>query len=152
MSMTGLQAFDSTLQKTHEWLNEVQQELNLDSRQSAYHVLRAGLHALRDRLTVDEVAHLGAQLPMLVRGFYYEGWRPAASPLRLRSKDEFLALVLEYLSVGPTVAETDPDPEQVARAVFRVVSRQVSDGEVESIKRMMPQELLELWPGHAPTT
>lgn len=149
MSMTGLQAFDSTLQKTHEWLNDLQQEMNLESRQKAYLVLRAGLHALRDRLTIDEAAQLGAQLPMLIRGFYYEGWRPAASPIKLRTKDEFLSLVLEYLQVTPTAQAVDIDPEEAIRAVFQVLQRHISEGEVESIKRMMPEALLELWPGGA---
>lgn len=149
MSMTGLQAFDSTLQKTHEWLNDLQQEMNLESRQKAYLVLRAGLHALRDRLTIDEAAQLGAQLPMLIRGFYYEGWRPAASPIKLRTKDEFLSLVLEYLQVTPTAQAVDIDPEEAIRAVFQVLHRRISEGEVESMKRMMPEALLELWPGGA---
>jgi uncharacterized protein (DUF2267 family) len=30
------------------------------------------LHALRDRLTVEEASDLAAQLPMLIRGLYYE--------------------------------------------------------------------------------
>ncbi|HEY5940705.1 MAG TPA: non-homologous end-joining DNA ligase [Gemmatimonadales bacterium] len=32
---------------------------------------------LRDRLTVEETAHPGAQLPMLIRGSYYAGWEPS---------------------------------------------------------------------------
>lgn len=146
MSMTGLQAFDSTLQKTHEWLNAVQQELNLDTKQKAYLVLRAGLHALRDRLTIDDVAHLGAQLPMLVRGFYYEGWKPSTSPLKLRTKDEFVALMLEYMQVTPSAADVHPEPEEALRAVLRVIGQQVTEGEMESLRHTMPEELLELWP------
>jgi len=42
--------------------------------------VRAGLHALRDRLIPDEAVDLGAQLPMLVRGMHYEGWKPNATP------------------------------------------------------------------------
>jgi uncharacterized protein (DUF2267 family) len=147
MSMTGLPAFDSTLQKTHEWLNELQQEMNLSSRQSAYLVLRAGLHALRDRLPIDEVAHLGAQLPMLIRGFYYEGWRPSDSPLRIRTKDEFLTLMLENLQVTPSAHDMGFDPEEAARAVFRLLGRQLSPGEIDSIRRIMPEGLKELWSG-----
>jgi uncharacterized protein (DUF2267 family) len=33
------------------------------------------LHALRDRLPPEIAVHLSAQLPMLVRGIYYEGWK-----------------------------------------------------------------------------
>lgn len=42
----------------------------------AYSILRVVLPSRRDRLQVEEVAHLSAQLPMLVRGFFFEGWQP----------------------------------------------------------------------------
>ena len=77
MSATGLDVFDRTLHKTNLWLNDVMQELGADNRHQAYRALRATLHALGDRLTIDEVADVGAQLPMLIRGFYYVGWDPS---------------------------------------------------------------------------
>src|SRR5918996_6063232 len=117
MSATGLDVFDTTLQKTHIWLKDLMQALGTEDRQRAYLALRATLHALRDRLTVEEVAQLGAQLPMLIRGFYYEGWDPAGKPLKERHKEEFLARIEEHFS-GDDIA----DPEQVARAVFTVLS------------------------------
>jgi uncharacterized protein (DUF2267 family) len=73
MSSTGLEAFDKTLQITHVWLDEIMAELGPD-RQRAYHALRAVLHALRDRWPLNLAAHLGAQLPLLVRGIYYDNW------------------------------------------------------------------------------
>jgi len=76
MAMTGLKAFDTTIEKTNIWLKEIMQEMNTEDRHRAYNALSSVLHALRDRMPVDEVVQLGAQLPMLVRGFYYEGWDP----------------------------------------------------------------------------
>jgi uncharacterized protein (DUF2267 family) len=96
MSATGLEVFDTTIQTTNRWLKEIMETTGPDRRR-AYHVLTAVLHALRDRLTVDEVAHLGAQLPVLVRGRYYDQWHPAGKPERLRHKDEFLTAVAEEL-------------------------------------------------------
>jgi uncharacterized protein (DUF2267 family) len=72
MPVTQPDVFEQTLQKTNEWLTRLATELAGDDRQLAYRALRASLHALRDRLIVDEAAHLGAQLPLLVRGIYYE--------------------------------------------------------------------------------
>jgi uncharacterized protein (DUF2267 family) len=43
-------------------------------------VLRAWLHTLRDRLTVEASAHFAAQLPDLIRGIFYAGWNPSAVP------------------------------------------------------------------------
>src|ERR671923_2865237 len=117
MSMTGVESFDATLQKTHIWLDELMDELHWADRYQAYLALRATLHALRDRLSVEEAAHLGAQLPMLIRGFYYEGWTPTGKPVRERRKEAFLAHIREHFR-----NDADIDPERVTRAVFRVLA------------------------------
>ncbi|MFQ5668047.1 MAG: DUF2267 domain-containing protein [Candidatus Binatia bacterium] len=140
MSMTGLEVFDSTIHKTHAWLNAIMTELGWDDRHRAYLALRASLQALRDRLTVEEAIHLGAQLPMLIRGFYYEGWHLAGKPLK-RHKREFLSRIEDSFE-----SEHAPDPEQVARAVFKVLAEHISAGEVGGVKSILPHDLRELWP------
>jgi uncharacterized protein (DUF2267 family) len=140
MSQTGLPAFDSTVQVTNVWLHDLQDELNCTDRHRAYRALRAALHALRDRLAVDQAAALAAQLPMLVRGLYYEGWHPHGKPLKDRHKEAFLAHVAAELESDP-----DANPEEVTRAVYRVISRHISDGEIDSVKHSLPAELRSLW-------
>lgn len=92
MSMTGLEAFDATIQKTNVWLKDIMDELDWDDRHRAYLALRSVLHSLRDRLTVEEATELGAQLPMLIRGSYFEGWKPAGKPIKY-DREGFLAQV-----------------------------------------------------------
>jgi uncharacterized protein (DUF2267 family) len=141
MSATGLEVFDTTLQRTHIWLNDVMAELQWEDRHKAYLALRTALHMLRDRLTVDEAVHLGTQLPMLIRGFYYEGWSPAGKPLKERHKAEFLAHMKDTFKTDESV-----DPEKTVRAVFKVVAKHITQGEIEDIKHLLPPELRELWP------
>jgi uncharacterized protein (DUF2267 family) len=141
MSETGLPAFDGTLQKTHIWLNELMATLGWEDRQKAYLGLRVVLHELRDRLPVDEAVHLGAQLPTLVRGFYYEGWKPAHKPIKSRHKADFLAHVAEHFRDDQKV-----DAEELTRAVFWVLHRHVSGGEVADVKHILPPQLTDLWP------
>jgi uncharacterized protein (DUF2267 family) len=141
MSATGLSVFDTTVQKTNLWLKDLMQVLGWGQKQKAYDALRAVLHALRDRLTVNEVAHLGAQLPMLIRGIYYEGWDPANKPESVRHKDEFLDKIRQRFRV-----DDDIDPEQVARAVFTVLENRVTEGEIQDVESVLPAELRELWP------
>jgi uncharacterized protein (DUF2267 family) len=140
MSATGLEVFDTTLHKTNSWLKELMLELHWHDRRKAYLAMRATLHALRDRLTVEEVAQLAAQLPMLIRGFYYEGWDPTGKPLKIRDKEEFLGLVEQELRGSERI-----DPERVARAVFKVLSDRVTEGEIEDVKHLLPAEIRELW-------
>src|SRR4030088_2161001 len=125
MSTTGLEVFDRTIHKTNIWLKDLMGMLECLDRHVAYVALRATLHALRDRLTIDEVAEFAAQLPMLIRGFYYEGWDPTGKPLKERHKKEFLARI--DLELRPY----EVDPEQVARAVFLVVANRISEGEIK---------------------
>src|ERR1700750_3308958 len=87
MSSSGLDVFDRTLETTHIWLNEICNDIGPD-KQVAWKVLSTVLHKLRDRLTVNLAAHLGAQLPLLVRGVYYDQFEPGHMPSELRSRDD----------------------------------------------------------------
>ncbi len=140
MTATDIPAFDSTFHMTNVWLNEISERMGWHDHRHAYHALRAVLHALRDRLTVEEAAALGAQLPMLVRGFYFEGWHPHGKPIKERKKEECLAHVARAFENDPEI-----DPEQVTRAVFRVIAAHVTAGEVISIERCLPTEIRSLW-------
>lgn len=141
MSTAAVSAFDNTVQTTYEWLNDLKTELGRDDSQQAYRILRAVLFALRDRLTVEEATDFGAQLPMLIRGIYYEGWNPAKSPSRERSQEEFLSHISENLS-----ELRDGDPAEVTQAVCKVISRRVTKGEVDHIKANLPKDIQTLWP------
>jgi uncharacterized protein (DUF2267 family) len=145
MSATGLEVFDTTLQKTNSWLHDLMQALGWADRHKAYTALRATLHALRDRLSVEEVAQLGAQLPMLIRGFYYEGWDPTGKPLRIRQKEQFLARIELELRGDERFDDLVP-VERIAQAVFMLLAQRVSAGEIENVKHVMPADIRELWP------
>lgn len=141
MSTSGLAVFDKTLQTTHTWLNEIGDTIGPDE-QRCYHALRAVLFALRDRLTTEEAFHLSAQLPMLVRGIFWDTYRPAGKPEKLRSREEFLEKIEAAIGqIGPI------DPEDCARAVFRVLEHHVPPGELEEVKAMLPEAIRSLFPG-----
>jgi len=140
MTASGIAAFESTVHMTNRWLHEIMDLLQWDDRQKAYHALRVVLHTLRDRLPVDHAAALGAQLPMLIRGIYYEGWNPSKAPLKERKKMDFLDHIgAEFLY------ETDAEVEEVTRAVLSVLAKHISKGEVESVKLTLPHEIRDLW-------
>lgn len=141
MSITGVQSFDSTIHLTNTWLSELMESLGWQDRQRAYAALRATLHALRDRLGPDEAVHLGAQLPMLVRGFYFEGWHPAGKPRKERHKEEFLQHIVKAFRGDPGI-----DAEEVARAVFALLKKHVSAGEIGDVEGSLPGEIRALWP------
>ncbi|MBI2368435.1 MAG: DUF2267 domain-containing protein [Deltaproteobacteria bacterium] len=139
---TSPDVFEGTLQKTQVWLNDLMFELEWEDRpQKAYLAMRTVLHALRDRLTIEEAVHLGAQLPMLVRGFYFEGWTLRDKPHKERHKEDFLAHVKDAFRDDVTV-----NPQQVVRAVFKVLAKHTSAGEIEDVKHILPKALRELWP------
>jgi len=140
-TMTGLDVFDTTIHKTNVWLKEIADEINAPNRHQAYMALRAVLQSLRDRLTIEEAVQLGAQLPLLVRGIYYEAWQPADKPLKERDKEGFLSHISKYFAR----TEPDIDADRIARGVFKVLERRISEGEIEDVKSVMPKQLRELW-------
>jgi uncharacterized protein (DUF2267 family) len=141
MSATGLEVFDTTLQKTNAWLADLMAELKIENRKAAYQTLRAVLHALRDRLTPEEVADLSAGMPMLVRGIFFEGWRPGRARAVERSQEAFLQQIQNGYDGRPYAAA-----KEMAEAVFVVLSCRIPAGEISDVRRMLPASIRDLWP------
>lgn len=140
MSATGLEVFDKTIQTTHIWLQEIMEDLG-DDRQVAWHSLGAVLHALRDRLPADLSAHLGAELPLLVRGLYYDQYQPTKQPDVTRSIETFLERVKEGLvNIRPV------DSLDATRSVFRVLAHHIDLGQSAKVREALPKEIQALWP------
>ena len=139
MSANGLEVFDKTLETTHVWLKEIMEDLGPD-RQVAWKALSVVLRKLRDRLPLGLAAHLGAQLPILIRGIYYDQFEPGKLPTECNSLEEFVAEVAEWLSdIRPV------DPDTAVRSVFRVLSHHVDPGQIAKVREALPRSLRQSW-------
>jgi uncharacterized protein (DUF2267 family) len=138
MSSTGLDVFDKTLQTTHVWLMSLRRDWPRRSPRVA--VLGAVLRATRDRLPMDLAAHFGSQLPLLVRGTYYDRLRPSELPSKLRSLDEFLNGIEAELAMNRPVNSRD-----ATRAVFQILSRHVNRGQIEKVRQALPEDVRAIW-------
>lgn len=146
--MTRLAVFETTTQRAYEWLRDVQLELGFDNEEAAYAALRATFHALRDQLGTGLAAHFGAQLPMLLRGLFFEGWDPPAAGDVSRDRIEFLPHLARELYGHDELANTP----HVARQVFTVIGMHVTPGEVAKLRAALPSDVRSLWPGSRPAS
>ncbi|GAA3828468.1 DUF2267 domain-containing protein [Streptomyces phyllanthi] len=142
MVETGFSSFDTMVDKANRLLKEIEQVFGWpkERRNQSYAALRGVLHALRDRLSVDETAQFGAQLPTLIRGIYYDGWKPAGTPVKMH-REEFFARVrteFPYAVEGGT--------EELVHKVLDVLKDHVSEGEWGDLKARMPKSLAAVLP------
>jgi uncharacterized protein (DUF2267 family) len=140
MAATGITTLDHAPQVVAEWLNELCDDLEWREKSRAYMLLRETLHAVRDMLAVDEAADLSAQLPILIRGIYFEGWDPSRTPVRNRNRADLLNRVTGRFHKQPL-----DDPERAVAAVFDLLRRHVSFGEFDQVRKSMHKSVRELW-------
>ncbi|NBX76989.1 MAG: DUF2267 domain-containing protein [Proteobacteria bacterium] len=140
-----MSTLENTLEKSYIWLNFLQAQLNLNRTEDAYRLLKVVLHELRDRLPVTEAAHLGAQLPMLIRGLYYEGFRPR----EMSRKDKSLQPFLKAIEKKMPRFYPKP-PRELLRGVFELLNEFVSSGELKDVKSCFSQEVRDFWPTATP--
>lgn len=142
MSRTPHSTLETTLDKTNIVLKEIEDAYGWpkERRQQSYSALRAVLHQFRDRLTVEESAQFAAQLPMLIRGIYFEGWDPTLVPQKM-DRDEFLQRIRVEFPF-----DIDGGIELLVQRVLTAVKRYVTDGEWNDIKSSMPKDLSPVLP------
>lgn len=142
MTETGYASFSTTVEKTNRILKEIEQAYGWpkERRNQSYAALRSVLHAVRDRLSVNEAAQLGAQLPMLVRGIYYDGWDPDRVPEKL-GREEFLRRVRQEFPY-----DVKGGVEPLVQTVLRTLRAHVTEGEWEDVRSSVPGDLRALFP------
>ncbi len=140
MSAVGLESIDHTVQLTHGWINELDAMLGWNDKARSYRLLRSVLQALRDWLPVNESADFAAELPNLLRGVYYEHWRPATTPVKQRSKADFLARV-DHAFVGDPIAYT----AEAVSIAFQFLSTKIAAGEIADVRHALPADVRALW-------
>jgi uncharacterized protein (DUF2267 family) len=141
--MSKLEILGRSNQTTHIWVKQALDELKWRDERRAFLALRAVLHALRDRLTIEEAVHLGAQLPTLIRGSYYDGWRPKKNPVRDSTRYGFLG---EIQAAFAKTHDPQVDSIHIARAIFRLLNKKVSAGEISDVVSTLPEAVRDLWP------
>ena len=137
--MTSIMDFSADLRMAEGWIDDLMRCLGWHDRQRTYSALLSTLRALRDCLGRDEAVYVGAQLPALLRGHYYEGWHPHAR--KTLSRNAFLDRVLDGVHRDVAV-----DAEQVARAVMALLATHIPAAELEDAKAATPPALHNLWP------
>lgn len=141
MSVTGITTIDHSPQVAAEWLNQVCDRLDWTDNRRAYLLMRTVLHNVRDWLSVDEAADLAAQLPLIVRGIYFEGWNPSSTPVHPRKKQDFLDRVDHAFGKEPL-----EDTEVAVAAIFALLDKRISQGETDQVRQSMQKGLRDLWP------
>lgn len=128
-------------QKALEWINQIDGQLGWGNQNHALDALRAVLHQLRDNLPVVEAVHLGAQLPLIIRGIYFESWRPAEVPRKERMRETFINSVRENLEHYLRQSLENEDTEQIIRTVLEVLASHIDEGEVAKLESILPSGL-----------
>lgn len=141
MSAQGLEVIDHTVLLTHEWINDLRDRLGWESSRDALRLLRVTLAQVRDHLGHEELAQLSAQMPLLIRGMFYEGWSPSHTPLHERSIEQFMAPIEAKFS-----DVRDWRGRQSVSAVFQTLNEKISDGEIDDVRAGLPQAIRDIWP------
>jgi uncharacterized protein (DUF2267 family) len=129
-----------TNQKTNLVIKSLMESGLFVDENKAFCVLRAVMKSLRDRLTTEEAIQLGAQLPALLRGFYYEGWN-LQSESKTRTKEGFLDDVRHHLN-----GHNELDILDVTSAALKVVLDMIDQGEAINVLHQLPKSIQELCP------
>jgi uncharacterized protein (DUF2267 family) len=134
---TKVSALNHALDTAHTWINDVAKQLDTHDREFAYRVLRAWLHTLRDRLTVEASAHFAAQLPDLIRGVFYAGWNPSAVP----QKYDAHAFAVRFLREANISLH---DVDKVAAAITAAAFHQLPPAHMDKVLDQLPPDIRTL--------
>ena len=135
-------SLDRAVQTTVLWLNDIQEQLGWDNKDNVYKATKAVLQTIRDRISFEEVVHLSANLPMIMKGMMMDGYDMANKPLKIRMLEEFYEQIQQnYDGQRRDIVNAS----QAAKVVIRVLRDRMGGGEMAKICSAMPKEIRQLF-------
>lgn len=132
---------NKTIQKTDEWLTQLaNNDLLNGNKEQAYTILRSVLHTIRDRLSPEQAVHFSAEFPLLIKGIYFDGWNPAATPTKERTEEDFL----DHIAYELQNASATIDPKVALQVTFQLLKDKISSGIIEKVKNQLPKKVSSL--------
>ncbi|MFC0505966.1 DUF2267 domain-containing protein [Micromonospora costi] len=142
MSEQFISAIESSIDKTNVILKDIENAYGWpkEQRNQSYAALRTVLHLLRDRMPVQESVEFAQQLPIVVRGVYFDGWQPQDVPVKL-NRDDFLYEVRQGFPY-----DVEGGTERVVQVVLDTLRRHITQGQWDDVKDTMPRDLARIMP------
>lgn len=140
--MAAVPILENNIHQTMDWIYAIEEACHwdVDNQKKAFAALRAVLHELRDLLPLETAARLSEQLPLVIRGIFFENWHPRFIPTQEIKKEDFLSAIAETL-----YPYTEVDVEETTRGVLQVLGEKLPFGELENIIQNMSKEIQELY-------
>lgn len=132
MTVSSIGNIEKSVHQTNAWVKDVQALLGCTENE-AFLALRSTLQNLRDRLTIEEATDFAAQLPIVLKGAFYEQWNPVGKPEKM-DRTAFVSRVHAQFSNDPNM-----NPEDVVMAVFKVLKNRI--GKMRHILSNMPPDI-----------
>ena len=140
--MAAVPILEDNIHQTMDWIYAIEEACHwdVDNQKKAFAALRAVLHEFRDLLPLESAARLSAQLPLVIRGIFFENWHPRFIPTQEIKKEVFLSAIAETL-----YPYSDVDVEETTKGVLQVLGEKLPLGELEDIIQDMSKEIQELY-------
>jgi uncharacterized protein (DUF2267 family) len=136
--------FEKYADEGNRFINEIAARLKCD-RNTAGRVTRAVIHALRDRLPVDDAIQFAQGLPMALKGVFIDQYDISKAPVYIRNADDFINFVRLKNRFSAVADFHSPyDVIRALNAVFYVLERHMDIGQIQQIKMMLPKKIVHL--------
>ncbi len=133
--------FEKHATRGKEIVRFVAEELEVPA-DKAGSIMRAVLHALRNRLTHEESFQLLAQLPMALKGMYVDGWKYDKDFNRINHVNDFVEEVrLEDEGLSGYDFDNYSKAMDAVAVLFKALNYYVSENEMNAIMGVMPTAL-----------
>lgn len=134
--------FEDYQKDAKTWLHQLCDYLGIDDEQKAARIFKAVLHAIRDRIPSGEAVHLAAQLPIIWKGIYFDGFTLHNNPVRIRNEEQWL----EFIRSKDAFAEQADFPtlDHVYYAfqdVMNFLRDHISEGQYNQIAQAIHSEI-----------
>lgn len=139
--------FEGYNQKGYQFLKEIANEMVMpEDLEYTDRLITSVLEVLREVITPEESMHLISQLPMYLKAVYVNGWEMSKSPKRINTREEFFNELREKYprTTGRDLGDYTTARENV-KAIFRVISRYASGGEIDQVRAQLPSGIADLW-------